>query len=594
MNPTIQQIAETILKRQNHLLILDGNVYDHFYYGPQLFADIIELIVAQQEDDFPQCLLYDIFSGVKVIRGNTADIQREMGLSSRPSADAQNADLINQLRRLKSGNSSQFPINPLEIFPCFDQLLNTSQTKTLLIIDSADSIVPTQVSNLNLQAERALSLGITKWSHSQIIRRKGHLIILVCRRATDLKEEVLDRIFEAEHIRIPKPDENQRESCLSLKKIEQEILAPLVKATSGLSLKELDKLALELASESPDNLDTVISTISRWKKRVFQQEDGDILDIMIPKLGFEAIGALEKPITELKFIAQAVKEGRFSLVPMGVLLEGPPGTGKTILVEAFAKDCGLNVIKPLDIMNMWLGESERRMSRFLNAVTDKSPVAVFIDELDQNQGQRGGFDGDSGTSRRIFKKMLEVTSDVSLRGRIIWFYATNRPDLIDPALKRPGRCDLRIPLLPYDTGQLAQICQAALKQYPDMRSKITNWVPYTQKCAGHSGASMVEIVRNAWVRANRDNRREIAGQDMEWAAKDFQPQILDRPMIARSILLALMDCSSRSLRPDNWEKVVEDFFPQDYRGIINALNNTNRQDTDEKPNFSAILSTVIN
>lgn len=268
--------------------------------------------------------------------------------------------------------------------------------------------------------------------------------------------------------------------------------------------------------------------------------------------------------------------GYTTLVPQGILFSGPPGTGKTIVAEAFAKEAGVNFVKPMDIQTMWLGESEKRMTKFMDAIKDLTPVVVFIDEFDQNQSSRGAFEGDSGVGRRLFKKMLEIMSDTSLRGKILWIFATNRPDLIDSAIKRPGRCDLIIPFLPPDKHQLALICQAAFKQYPEMKSKVKNWNPYARRCEGYSGAQIIEVIRRAWERANDMGRKFIEDKDMVWAYNDYQPQIQQNSDIERMTLLSLMECSSRDLRPENWKKVVKDLFPRESAKIVRLLEKGGR------------------
>ncbi len=258
------------------------------------------------------------------------------------------------------------------------------------------------------------------------------------------------------------------------------------------------------------------------------------------------------------------------------LIKGSRDSSSTITdlrstFNAFAKEAGVNFVKPMDIQTMWLGESEKRMTKFMDAIKDLTPLVVFIDEFDQNQSSRGAFEGDSGVGRRLFKKTLEIMSDISLRGKILWIFATNRPDLIDSAIKRPGRCDLIIPFLPPDKHQLALICKAAFKQYPEMKSKIKNWTPYANQCEGYSGAQMVEVIRRGWERANDMGRHSIENEDMTWAYHDYQPQIQQNSDIERMTLLSLMECSSRDLRPENWKKVIKDLFPRESAKIVRLL-----------------------
>lgn len=561
MREVIDNLVSTIRRRKGHLFIVSGNIYDSLKYGSQKFPVFTDFLVTLTEKKLTQCLYYDLFSGIKIVRGNEERI-KQVGLATGEDKNKKdpNAALIMALKQARNSvSASKLPVSPPEVFSFFDRILEKTKNPTLIIVDYADSIIPAGLQNLNQLTDKVLSIALIKWSKNRIIREKGHLIFLITRRAGDLDELILDRSFEAVQFRIPKPDEELRKSFFIEKRFETKEALILSRASSGLSLRELEALVDKdfRSINLNDRLDHVFSL----KQKVLKDEYSDILDMITPRNGFEAIGGLEKAIAKLKRIASYMREGRTSLVSQGILFMGPPGTGKTVLAEALAKEAGLNFVKPLDIKMMWVGESERRMTRFLDAIKDLAPVVVFIDEFDQNQSQRGGFEGDSGVSRSLFKKMLEIMSDTSLRGRVLWILATNRPDLIDAAIKRPGRCDLRIPFLPPDQEQLALICEAAFYQYPDIKTEVKNWKPHIKCCNGYNGADMIEVIRRAWERAAENSRKAFTNQDMSWALKDYRPQSLDRTQISRMTTLALIECSSRSLIPDNWQEVLRQIMP---------------------------------
>lgn len=569
MNAEILKLVKTLKNREHHVIAVTGNIYDFFRFGNETFDGCGEFLNRLTEKKFPQCLTYDIASGVKISRGDKKVLAKEMGLET-AGAGGENADLINALKKAKlAANESNLPVNPTEAFSGFDRIFREGKTPTAVFIDFAHTLFPGQIQNLNRERERAIVVALLKWAKDGEIRRRGHLIVLFTHRASELDQSILDRSFEIVQIRIGKPDESARMAFLAELAVKTDFVPVFAKAGAGLSFKELNKLALTLKDVS--DLSILLDSVFRLKAQALKDEYGDVLQIMETRLDWSCIGGLERPIEKLQRVAEAMKTGEASLVPQGIMFMGPPGTGKTILAEAFAKEAGLNFVKPLDIKSMWLGESERRMTRFIEAINDLSPVVVFIDEFDQNQGQRGGFDGDSGTSRNLFKKMLEVMSDISLRGRILWILASNRPDLIDPAMKRPGRCDLRIPFLPPDEGQLALIAGATFRQYPDMKSGIRDWRLFARKCAGYTGADMVEVVRRAWERARYSGKSVIAAGDMEWAIGDFIPQRTDERMIGKMTLLALADCSSRELLPSNYKEVIERYketLGESAKGIV--------------------------
>lgn len=542
----IADLLRIIKDQINNIVILHGNIYDLISIEGQIFNGIKNLLI-QPFGSFPQCLTYDLFDRLKIIRGDEKEISKAMGIVRQQSNDP----MIDVLQQIVATNNSLFPQNPIALFSALDQLFAQCAIPTLFIVDHADALIPGN--NLH-QQEQALKIGIalTKWAQSEDIRKNKHCIILLCRSTLDLQPLLLDRIFEVAQIRFPKPDEETRKIYLSNQKnIVGTDVGMLNKLTTGLSLKDLKKVSSEKIS---------LEQIFSLKKEILQDENDDLLEIMETRHDWNCIGGLEKFIAELKEIAQAIKSGDTTLVPMGIGFFGPPGTGKTILAEAFAKEAELNFIKPRDIKSMWVGESDKRMSYFINALKDMSPVVVFIDEFDQATIQRGDYSGDSGVSKSLFKKMLEIMSDTSQRGKILWIIASNRPDLIDPAVKRPGRCDMRLAFFTANTAQLAKICRAAFYQYPDMKTYIDDWQPYieTEKIKHCNGSEIVEIIRIAWIRARRNGHAQITDEDMRWAIDDFRPQILDAKEKARMTFSAFLECSSNSLLPDNWQEVIAD------------------------------------
>ena len=544
MNSNILNLIKTIQERNNHVLVVSGNIYDTVALGKQTFLDTATFIESLTINKFPNFLRYDIFSGMTAVRGDELVIASAMGISK----SSQNQDpLVQALRNTGVVRESPFPVNPLEVFLCLDRLFAGEIEPTLAIIEYADSVVGGNTgSHLNRKEDKVFSVALTKWARNIAIRQKGHLIILLCQKPETLDSDIMDRIHETAHIRIPKPDFDSRKQFLVGAGVSEAEVISMSTATSGLALKELNKIK-KLSVEE----------IFAFKKRILSDEYGDILEVMDTRHDFLTIGGLEKQIQKLQRIALYIREGRVILVPQGIMFMGPPGTGKTLLAEAFAKESKLNFVKPRDIKSMWVGKSEERMTAFLSALKDLAPVVCFIDEVDQNQIQRGSFDGDSGVSKNLFKKILECMSDPALRGKVLWIMATNRPDLIDPAMKRPGRCDLRIPFLPADERQLALICEAAFNQFPDMKTKIIDWSLYAKKASGYTGADMIEVVRRAWEHACEETRQEIFPEDMEWALIDYKPQVYDRGETLRMSLLALVECSSQSLLPDNWEETSQ-------------------------------------
>ena len=152
-------------------------------------------------------------------------------------------------------------------------------------------------------------------------------------------------------------------------------------------------------------------------------------------------------------------------MPMGYLFCGPVGTGKTYLVECLAGEAGVPVVKLKNFRDRWVGSSEGNLEKIFRLIRALGRCIVFIDEADQTLGKRDSGSGDSGLSGRLYSMIAQEMSDASNRGRVVWILATSRPDLIEVDLKRPGRIDVKVPLLPTTTkAESAGLLNALLKR----------------------------------------------------------------------------------------------------------------------------------
>jgi len=190
----------------------------------------------------------------------------------------------------------------------------------------------------------------------------------------------------------------------------------------------------------------------------------------------------------------------------GVLFYGPPGCGKTLLAKAIANECQANFIsvKGPELLTMWFGESEANVREIFDKARQSAPCVLFFDELDSIATQRGSSVGDAGgAADRVLNQLLTEMDGMNAKKTVFIIGATNRPDIIDPALLRPGRLDQLIYIpLPDDQSRL-QIFKACLRKSPVAKDVDLNALAkYTQ---GFSGADITEICQRACKYAIREN-----------------------------------------------------------------------------------------
>ena len=232
--------------------------------------------------------------------------------------------------------------------------------------------------------------------------------------------------------------------------------------------------------------------------------------VEVPNVSWDDIGGLEDVKRELKETVQYPVEHpekfrKFGMEPSrGVLFFGPPGCGKTLLAKAIATECKSNFIsvKGPELLTMWVGESESNIRDVFAKARASAPCVLFFDELDSIATSRGGSTDAGGAGDRIINQLLTEMDGIGSKKNVFVIGATNRPDIIDPAIMRPGRLDqlLFIPI-PDEPSRLA-ILKAATKHSPIAPDvSLEQLAHYTN---GFSGADLTEICQRACKIAVRD------------------------------------------------------------------------------------------
>lgn len=446
---------------------------------------------------------------------------------------------------------------PSKLFPYIDLALKN--TKMALFIDHAEKIIPSgDIASMSLEERMAL-IWICEWSNNAKVSSVGSTIFMLANNLAEVNAEVLKSSYRVEPILVELPCEEERKNYIEYlvkdKMIKIDITTDeFAKLSSGLSKKAIKDIKLKAEAE-----DVAISFdfIKEKKHSVLKKEYGDVLEFIYPEISFEDIGGMERAKNYLlRNIVEPIKKGDLRRVPMGILLCGPSGTGKTLLVNALAKSSGFNCVK-IDmsrILGQYVGESEKNFKKCLLGAQSQQPVIVFVDEIDT--AFRRGDSSDSGVSRNIFSEFLQFTSNTNNRGKVIFIAATNRPDILDPALKRAGRFDKKIPILLPETSERAQIFRIMIKKY-GFDTDIQDFTPFAQQTENYTGAEIETVVRKAYELANED---EIEGNAL---SVDILNEAIARcrpstQQVEFMTMLAIKECDDKDLLPEKYKEILDD------------------------------------
>ncbi|MEB3756550.1 MAG: CDC48 family AAA ATPase [Desulfurococcales archaeon] len=254
--------------------------------------------------------------------------------------------------------------------------------------------------------------------------------------------------------------------------------------------------------------------------------------IEVPETKWTDIGGLEEAKMELiESVEWPLKYAKaFTRLgirpPRGILLFGPPGTGKTLLARAAATESGASFIavRGPEVLSKWVGESEKAIREIFRKARQYSPTVVFLDEIDAIAPARG-YAFDSRVSERIVSQLLTELDGIARLENVIVIAATNRPDMIDPALIRPGRLEKLVYVPPPDKRARLEIFKIYTRKVP--LSTDVNLLELAEKTEGYTGADIEALVREAALIALREDLSTtiVRMRHFEEALKKVRPSI---------------------------------------------------------------------
>ncbi len=436
----------------------------------------------------------------------------------------------------------------------------------IIFIDEIDSIAPKR-EEVTGEVERRVVAQLLALMDG--LEARGQVIVIGATNRPDSLDPALRRPgrFDRE-IEIGVPDKEGRKEILEIhtrkmplaEDVDLEELAELTNGFVGADLEalckeaamhalrrvipELDIEAEEIPAEIIENLKVTREDFMEALKNIEPSAMREVL-VEVPNVKWEDVGGLEHAKQELMeavewplkypdvFRAANIKP------PAGILLFGPPGTGKTLLAKAVANESNANFIsvKGPELLSKWVGESEKHVREMFRKARQVAPCVIFFDEIDSLAPRRGGI-GDSHVTERVVSQLLTELDGLEELKDVVVIAATNRPDMIDPALLRPGRLERHIYIPPPDKKARVEIFKIHLRGKP--LADDVNIEELAEKTEGYSGADIEAVCREAGMLAIREvlkpgmtreeakevaKKLKIAKRHFEEALKKVKPSL---------------------------------------------------------------------
>ncbi len=400
---------------------------------------------------------------------------------------------------------------------------------SIIFIDEIDSIAPKR-EEVTGEVERRVVAQLLALMDG--LESRGQVIVIAATNRPDAIDPALRRPgrFDRE-IEIGVPDRDGRKEILEIhtrkmplaEDVNLDELADLTHGFVGADLEALCKEAAmhalrrvlpeididkEIPSEVIENLKVTRQDFMEALKNIEPSAMREVL-VEVPKVKWEDIGGLENAKQELKeavewplkypelFRTTNIKP------PKGILLYGPPGTGKTLLAKAVANESNANFIsvKGPELLSKWVGESEKHVRDMFRKARQVAPCIIFFDEIDSLAPRRGGV-GDTHVTERVVSQLLTELDGLEELRDVVVIAATNRPDLIDPALLRPGRIERHIYIPPPDKEARKEIFKIHLRGKP--LAEDVKIEELAERTDGYTGADIEALCREAGMLAIRE------------------------------------------------------------------------------------------
>ena len=547
--PWARELSEKYYSGVSSMFVLHGNVRDT---APWRSANGIEFMPLQR-------FLKDALFGRRDI---TLFYDRGGGLSF--GTPDMKADFERALSGYDAFHGTSYskglPRNPDGVLNLLDNYLRlrvNDQKKVAVVIDFAETIAPAGDSSGMPAEDRNALVILKRWAQSPVFSQADITFCLIAENLIELNLGLVQNPGVTT-IHLDLPDEQERLEFLRVQVMGRPLPAgsdvtaeSLSTLTAGLKRVQLQGM---LSDAAENQRPLTLKYLVKRKKELIEAESGGMLEFVQSRYDLSMVAGHEAAKKKLYDASRAIKAGKTDVVPMGYVICGPVGTGKTFLTTCFAGEIGVPAVTLKNFRSMWQGVTEGNLERILNLLKAMSPIAVIVDEADAQLGNRSA-SGDSGVSNRVFAQIAQFMGNTENRGRVIWFLLTCRPDLLPVDLKRQGRAEEHIALFyPHtDDERLAMLRAMEKKTGMQIASPDAEKL-FLQRAAGLSGADVEAILVRARMKSVLENDAAIDEDDLKTALEDFIPSSYPTE-IELQTLAAVLECTSRSLLPEAYRDV---------------------------------------
>ena len=463
--PWAAELATLYESNAVNQFVLHGNVNDRMVLpgpeGKSALGNLQQFLLDVLMPRFDVVLSYDLGNGVRIERGGQTFTKWPGWKESEPLPKSPRAAVEFLTHYFRYGANLA--------------RLGRGRVSVGCVINSAHLVAPAVQGALSYDLN-ALALLMRDWAADTLLAEHTLATFFVTENLNDLHPLLVNN-SRAAHIRVPLPTPQDLERAI-----------PLVVGSDTTALGGIEggapALAQHLTGATLQSVESLLKTrrhrgqplthddLVKLKKQLIERDANGLIEFIDSRRTLDDLHGQEKVKQWLRQDFALWRANDLRAMPMGYLLAGPVGTGKTFMVECLAGEAGVPVVKLKNFRDKWVGSTESNLEKIFRLLHALGRCFVFVDEADQALGRRDVGPNDSGVSGRVYGMIAEEMSNTKNRGKIVWILASSRPDLIEVDLKRPGRIDVKIPLFPATTpeeafGLIQALCKKRGVPVPD-------------------------------------------------------------------------------------------------------------------------------
>ncbi|MEM8955719.1 MAG: ATP-binding protein [Verrucomicrobiota bacterium] len=564
-----EEIRTLYLSGAANQFILSGNINDRLYW-PEAgsggrFGSLHEFLLDRQLAKFDVILTYDVGAGLRVNAGGEKTFEQWPSARSTLHMPEKPRDVIGyvdhylryccNLSRAKL-DSPTSPDAATEVGGSEGKEEVKKHISVAVIIRSAQLVIPASRSGSGFELNAMASV-VRSWASETHFLEHNLATFLLTDNLNDLNPLLVNNP-RVVRVRVPLPTADELGPAL-------ETWSDRFKTALGGYSDDFSGPAAQLAGATLSSVESLLRTkeyagealssadLAALKKELVEKDCQGLIEFIESGRSLDDVHGHEGVKAWIREDVALWEQGDLQAMPMGYLLCGPVGTGKTYMVECLAGEAGVPVVKFKNFRDKWVGSTEGNLETIFRLLEALGRCVVFIDEADQALGSRTAGTNDSGVSGRVYSMMAKEMSDTSNRGRILWILASSRPDLIEVDLKRPGRVDVKIPLFPTRTpaegyGLIRALCGKHGLELPEAVSaevalRVPTWI--TPGAAESLAIKVYRLVKT---------RGMLAEEALLACLEDYQAPVA-RDVMEFQIGLAAAEASDLSFVPEEFRVV---------------------------------------